>query len=187
MKRGAISFLTLVAILFLRLFGGASAFELKSPDIQVDKPIGEKSVYNSLGCSGQSVSPGLIWSDPPEGTRSFAVVVHDPDAPTGGVGFFHWIVTDIPASARALAQGAGAADGKKLAAGSLQLENDYGDVGWGGPCPPPRAGAHRYNFTVYALGLERLGLPVNAKASVAESVINKNALAKAIISSRYGR
>jgi hypothetical protein len=95
MKRGVISFLTLVAILFLRLFAGASAFELKSPDIQVDKPIGEKFVYNSLGCSGQNVSPELIWSDPPEGTRSFAVVVHDPDAPTGGAGFFHWIVTDF--------------------------------------------------------------------------------------------
>jgi hypothetical protein len=88
MKRGVISFLTLVAILFLRLFACASAFELKSPDIQVDKPIGEKFVYNSLGCSGQNVSPELIWSDPPEGTRSFAVVVHDPDAPTGGAGFF---------------------------------------------------------------------------------------------------
>jgi phosphatidylethanolamine-binding protein (PEBP) family uncharacterized protein len=84
-------------------------------------------------------------------------------------------------------QGAGAVDGKKLAAGSRQLENDYGDVGWGGPCPPPRARAHRYNFTVYALGLERLGLPANAKASVAESMIIKNALATAIISARYGR
>jgi hypothetical protein len=187
MKRGVISFLTLVAILFLRLFAGASAFELKSPDIQVDKPIGEKFVYNSLGCSGQNVSPELIWSDPPEGTRSFAVVVHDPDAPTGGAGFFHWIVTDFLPPRALSHRGAGAADGKKLAAGSLQLENDYGDVGWGGPCPPPRARAHRYNFTVYALGLERLGLPANAKASVAESMIIKNALATAIISARYGR
>jgi hypothetical protein len=187
MKRGAISFLAAVAVLSLGLLAGASAFELKSPDILPDRPIGQKFAYNADGCDGQNISPELIWGDPPEGTKSFAVVVHDLDAPTNGVGFFHWIVMDIPASERSLAQGAGAADGKKLAAGSRQLENDYGDVGWGGPCPPPRARAHRYNFTVYALGLERLGLPANAKASVAESMIIKNALATAIISARYGR
>jgi Raf kinase inhibitor-like YbhB/YbcL family protein len=187
MKRGVISFLTHVTILSLGPFACASALELKSADIQVGQPIGQKFVYDSLGCNGQNISPELIWSDPPEGTKSFAVVVHDPDAPTGGAGFFHWIVADIPASVRSLPQGAGAADGKKLAAGSRQLENDFGDPGWGGPCPPPRASAHRYNFTIYALGIERLGLPANAKASVAQSAIEKNALAKATISSRYGR
>lgn len=186
MKRGVTSFLALI-VFAAADSGGAQAFELKSPDISADKPIGRKFVSNVFGCSGENLSPELVWSDPPAGAKSFAVLVHDPDAPTGGAGFWHWIVADIPASARGLARGAGTADGKNLPAGARQFENDYGDAGWGGPCPPQGAGAHRYDFTVYALGVEKLGLPANAKASVAGFVVNKHALAKATLTSRYGR
>ncbi len=165
----------------------ASAFELKSPDISSQKPIAEKFVYNSFGCSGENLSPALEWSEPPEGTKSFAILVHDPDAPTGGAGFWHWIVADVPASVRELAQGAGAADGKKLPAGAKQLDTDFGEPGYGGPCPPAGHGAHRYNFTVYALSVPTLDLPANAKTAIVGFTINKNALAKATITATYGR
>ena len=109
MKRGLIPF-ALASLLAAQ----ANAFELKSPDISAQGPIAEKFVFNSFGCKGENVSPALEWTDPPAGTKSFAVLVHDPDAPTGGAGFWHWIVTDIPASAHGLAQGAGTPDGKGL-------------------------------------------------------------------------
>ncbi len=165
----------------------AHAFEANSPDVSADKPIGEKFVYNSFGCNGENVSPEIVWGDPPAGTKSFAVLVHDPDAPTGGAGFWHWLVVDIPASARSLPQGAGSADGKKLPAGARQLDNDFGDAAWGGPCPPKGGGAHRYNFTVYALSVDKLDIPAHAKTAVVGFTVNKNALAKATVTARYGR
>jgi Raf kinase inhibitor-like YbhB/YbcL family protein len=164
---------------------GAAGFSLTSPDISADKPIAMKFVYGD--CGGEDLSPELVWSNPPVGTKSFAVLVHDPDAPTGGAGWWHWAVADIPASAAGLPQGAGDASGKKLPAGARQFENDYGDAAYGGPCPPPRHGAHRYNFTVYALGVEKLDVPAKAKASVVGFTVNHNALAKATLTARFGR
>lgn len=165
----------------------ASAFELKSPDIAAQKRIAEKFVYNSFGCSGENLSPALEWGDPPAGTKSFAVLMHDPDAPTGGAGFWHWIVTDIPASARGLAQGAGAVDGKKLPSGAKQFDTDFGEPGYGGPCPPAGHGAHHYNFTVYALPVETLGLPANSRTAIVGFTVNQKALDKATITAIYGR
>ena len=165
----------------------AHAFELKSPDISAQRPIAEKFVFNSFGCKGENISPALEWTDPPAGTKSFAVLVHDPDAPTGGAGFWHWIVTDIPASARGLAQGAGTPDGKGLPAGSKQFESDFGEPGWGGPCPPAGHGPHHYVFTVYALPMETLGLPANARTAVVGFTVNSKALAKATLTATYGR
>ena len=182
MKRGLVPF-ALASLLAAQ----ANAFELKSPDISAQRPIGEKFVFNSFGCKGENVSPALEWTDPPAGTKSFAVLVHDPDAPTGGAGFWHWIVTDIPASAHGLAQGAGTPDGKGLPAGSKQLDSDFGEPGWGGPCPPAGHGPHHYVFTVYALPTETLGLPVNARTAFVGFTVNSKALAKATLTATYGR
>lgn len=187
MRRGVVSLLAFLAFSFPEQLMGAQAFEVKSPDLSADKPIGMTFVFNDFGCAGENLSPELAWSDPPAGTKSFAVLVHDPDAPTGGAGFWHWLVTDIPASARGLARGAGAAGGKKLPAPARHWDNDYGDAAYGGPCPPPGHGAHRYNFTIYALGVEKIDLPTHAKASVVGFTVNQNALAKATLTSRFGR
>jgi Raf kinase inhibitor-like YbhB/YbcL family protein len=175
------------ATLFAAQAGGALAFELKSADISAGKPIGDKFIYNSFGCAGENLSPALEWTDPPAGTKSFAVLVHDPDAPTGGAGFWHWLVTDIPPSVRSLAQGAGSADGKKLPAGAKQLETDFGEIGYGGPCPPKGHGPHRYVFTVYALKVETLGLPANSRTAAVGFTVNENALAKASLTASSGR
>ncbi|QGM45979.1 YbhB/YbcL family Raf kinase inhibitor-like protein [Methylocystis heyeri] len=185
MKRGVIS--VAFASLFAFSAGAAQAFELKSPDLAAQKPIAEKFVYNSFGCKGENVSPALEWTDPPAGAKSFAVLVHDPDAPTGGAGFWHWLLVDIPASTRSLPEGAGSADGKKLPAGARQLETDFGEPGYGGPCPPPGHGVHHYNFTVYALPVEKLDLPANARTALIGFSINKAALAKATLTATYGR
>ncbi|MFM9161618.1 MAG: YbhB/YbcL family Raf kinase inhibitor-like protein, partial [Methylocystis sp.] len=73
---------------------GAATFQLKSKDLIDGEKIAMKHVYNAFGCVGENLSPELSWDNPPPGTKSFAVLAHDPDAPTGGAGFWHWIVVD---------------------------------------------------------------------------------------------
>ncbi len=114
----------------------SAKFSLHSADISANSTIGEKFVFQGFGCKGGNVSPALSWSGAPAGTQSFALLVHDPDAPTGGAGWWHWVVYDIPASATSIAQGAGTADGAALPTGAKQGVTDFGAAGWGGPCPP---------------------------------------------------
>lgn len=175
--------------LFAGLLSGAetATFQASSPDVLSGKPIAAKFIYNGFGCSGQNVSPAVMWKNAPAGTKSFAVLVHDPDAPTGGAGFWHWLVVDIPAGTSFLPQGAGTADGKRLPAGSRQVTTDFGAPGWGGPCPPAGDKPHRYNFTVYALKVEKLDLPANPTASLAGFTVNGNALARATFTATFGR
>lgn len=98
-------------------------------------------------CDGKNVSPQLTWSSPPANTKSFAVVVDDPDAPGGT--FTHWIVFDLPADALSLAE---AVDPAALGAlGAKVGQNDFHNVSWEGPCPPKGEGMHRYQFRVFAL------------------------------------
>ena len=165
----------------------AQSFELASADIAPGQTIGQRFVFNGFGCTGQNISPALSWKNAPAGTQSFAVMVHDPDAPTGGAGFWHWVAVNIPATTTALAQGAGTADGKGLPAGTLQIATDFGTPGWGGPCPPVGDAPHHYNFTVYALKVAKLALPANATASLTGFMVNGNALGKATLSGRFGR
>ena len=106
------------------------------------------------------------------------MLVHDPDAPTGGAGFWHWVVYNIPATATGLPQGVGK-DGKGLPEGAKQVATDFGVPGYGGPCPPKGDKPHHYHFTVYALKTDKLDLPPHATASLAGFLINANALGKA--------
>ncbi len=183
---------TLMAgLIALSAFGGAAqaqSFELSSGDIAADETINLRYVFNGMGCTGQNLSPSLSWTNAPVGTKSFALMVHDPDAPTGGAGFWHWVVINIPASATGLAQGVGTPEGRALAAaGARQIPTDFGTPGWGGPCPPVGDTPHRYHFTVYALNVDQLDLPANATASLAGFMVNSHALAKAELTARYGR
>jgi Raf kinase inhibitor-like YbhB/YbcL family protein len=179
--------LTLWACVFTANAAYAQSFTLTSPDFGPDKPFDARFTFRGLGCNGSNVSPALAWSNPPPGTRGFALMVHDPDAMTGGAGIWHWVIIDIPASARAIAQGAGTDDGLALPAGSRQIRNDYERSGWGGPCPPRGAPPHRYNFTLYALGVEKLDVPPDATASHAGFLINLRSIGKATLSGTYGR
>lgn len=96
-------------------------------------------------CRGRDISPALQWSDPPAGTQSFALIMDDPDAPVGT--WDHWVLYNIPASARGLAEAIPA--DAQLSDGSLHGKNSWGRLGYGGPCPP--SGTHRYFFRLYAL------------------------------------
>jgi Raf kinase inhibitor-like YbhB/YbcL family protein len=97
-------------------------------------------------CQGQDVSPPLAWSEPPEGTRSFTLIMDDLDAP-GGV-FIHWVIFNIPSDSRGLPEAVPTQE--QLPSGALQGENNFGRIGYGGPCPPS-GNAHQYKFTLYAL------------------------------------
>lgn len=165
----------------------AGQFTLTSKDIAPGSTIKPAQVFNGFGCTGENTSPELTWSHAPAGTKSFALLVHDPDAPTGGAGWWHWGIINIPATATGLAAGAGTEDGKALPAGSLQLVTDFGKPGWGGPCPPQGDKPHHYNFTLYALKVEKLDLPADARMALAGFMVNSNALANATLVGRFGR
>ena len=187
MKRRFLSVAGTLALSTTMLAGGANAFELTSPDILPGRRIPREFVFNGFGCTGQNVSPAMAWTNPPAGTKSFALMVHDPDAPTGGAGFWHWVVINLPGTAGGLAKGAGAPDGKALPPGAMHVATDFGSPGWGGPCPPAGDAAHRYQFTVYALKVEKLELPLDPTASLTGFMINQNAIAKATFTGLYGR
>ena len=159
-------------------------FKLSSPDVKATTRIAEQHVFNGFGCSGGNVSPALAWSNAPADTKSFALTMYDPDAPTGS-GWWHWVVYNIPASATGLPAGAGSGAG--LPAGALQGKTDFGSAGYGGPCPPKGDRPHRYIFTVYALKTDKLDVPADASPAMVGFMIHMNQVAKAKFSSIYGR
>lgn len=129
-----------------------------------------------FSCDGEDRSPPLSWSDPPEGTRSFALVVDDPDAPSGT--FRHWGAWNIPGDARELASGA------KPAAEAV---NDFGRTGYGGACPPEGHGPHRYRFKLFALDTDGLDLPSGAKVTEVEKAAAQHLLGQAELTGTYER
>ena len=132
---------------------------------------------------GANVSPSLSWTGAPAAAKSFALIVHDPDAPTGVGGFTHWIVYNIPASAKGFAKGAGSKGGT-LPAGAQQATTSFGAPGYGGPCPPAGDKPHRYVFTLYALNAEKLDLPANATQALAGFTINGASIGKATMTAK---
>jgi len=165
---------------------GTAKFTLVSPDIGQGKDISEAQVFNGFGCKGKNLSPELHWSGAPDGTKSFALMVHDPDAPTGSV-FWHWVVYDIPADTDHLPSEAG--DPKQprgLPKGALQGRTDFGTVGYGGPCPPPGK-PHHYHFRLFALKVPKLDVPADATAAMIGFNVNANKLAEADLMGTYGR
>ena len=141
-------------------------------------------VYKGLGLDGGNRSPQFTFEDVPAGTKSFAIVCHDPDAPTSG-GFYHWAMWNIPGSLRTLDENAGAKD-PAAALGAGLGHTDYGETQYGGPCPPPGP-AHHYNFTVYALGAESLPFGATTTGALLEIVVIEHTLAKAKIMGTYAR
>ena len=160
-------------------------FRLESP--QLTGPVVPRAhVFNASGCDGDNVSPELIWHNPPVGTKSFAVTVYDPDAPTGS-GWWHWVVFNIPANVDSLSLNAGQEGGAGLPRGAVQSLNDYGFKGYGGPCPPEGDRPHRYIFTVYALSVPKIDLDDTSMPASVGFCIQANKLAEAKITKKYGR
>jgi Raf kinase inhibitor-like YbhB/YbcL family protein len=132
-------------------------------------------------CDDADLSLPLVWSDPPAGTKSLALIMDDPDAPRGT--WVHWVVYNLPPTSRGLTEGL--PQDPKLDDGGLQGVNDFGRVGYGGPCPPPGA-PHRYVFKLYALDTT-LTLPPRATKAQLERAMNGHILEEARLIGRYQR
>ena len=127
-------------------------------------------------CDGADQTPALHWSEPPPGTRSFALVIDDPDAPGGT--FHHWGVFDIFASARSIG------GGQRI---GTEVTNDFGKPGYGGPCPPKSHGPHHYHFKLFALDVDRLGPTADAKVADVENAAKQHALGEGELIGTYER
>jgi len=179
----------LIFILFiLALIGGGKAygeeFTLKSDDLQGQ--LNEEQVFSGFGCTGKNISPSLKWSNAPHNTKSFAVTLYDPDAPTGS-GWWHWIIVNIPSNISELKKDAGNLQKGLAPKGSTQSITDYGKHGFGGACPPVGDKPHRYIFTVYALNIAKLEVDEKTSPAMVGFMLNQNALAKASLISYYNR
>jgi Raf kinase inhibitor-like YbhB/YbcL family protein len=146
-------------------------FSLSTEAFENGRPIPQQYT-----CDGADETPSLNWSDPPEGTKSFALVIDDPDAPSGT--FRHWGVYDIPASARSIG------GGQRV---GTEVTNDFGKPGYGGPCPPKGHGTHHYHFKLFALNVDRLDLGPNSKVIDVENEATKHAIAQGELVGTYER
>lgn len=185
MKKGRRVVLILLTVLFAGQ-GYAGDFVLTSPSMVAGSSMGQEQLFNGFGCSGGNISPELNWSGEPAATRSFAVTVYDPDAPTGS-GWWHWLVFNIPATVHQLAGGSGNVEAGLAPAGSVQSRTDFGGTGYGGACPPEGDNPHRYQFTVWALDVETLPLDKEASGAMVGFFLRQHQLGQAGITVYYGR
>src|SRR5262252_7381980 len=159
------------ALLACSSLAHAAGFALMSPEIKSGGTMPKSFEFNGFGCSGENKSPTLKWSGAPAGTKSFAVTVYDPDAPTGS-GWWHWVVFNIPANVTSLPRGVGNPASGQTPKGAVQSRTDFGKPGYGGPCPPQGDKPHRYIFTVYALKIDKIDADENSSAALVGFMIN---------------
>ena len=178
------TFILAVLLTFSSTVWAQSTFTLSSTGLGGEATINEE--FNGFGCTGKNQSPQLSWKNAPKGTKSFAVTMYDPDAPTGS-GWWHWVVFDIPSTTHELAAGAGNIEANLTPKGAIQSITDYGTNGYGGPCPPEGQGLHQYIITVYALKTDKLGLTESTNPAVVGYYLWNNTLAKASIVTYYQR
>jgi Raf kinase inhibitor-like YbhB/YbcL family protein len=158
----------------------AAAFDLKSKDITPGSKIKNDFIFNGMDCKGDNKSPELHWSGAPKGTKSFAVTLYDPDAPTGS-GFWHWVIINIPATQTSLPQ-----SWKTSGTDGTEITSDFGMTTYGGPCPPPGK-PHRYIFTVHALKTDKIDLPAGGTNAFARFMVEGSTIKKAQLKASYGR
>ena len=176
-----------VSILFLTTPAHAQQiFSVSSPTVLEGKSVPRGAL--SLECNGDNISPALEGFNQPEGTKSYAISVYDPDAEREG-GYLHWVIFNIPASVRMLPADAGREDGSKLPEGANSVAGNAGKNGYTGPCPPEGSAAtpHRYEFTVYAMPEERMFYPLSAVGKPTVRWLSEKALGSATLTVKYGR
>lgn len=162
----------------LERFGAVPQFTVTSDDVAQGRPLAQAQW--GAGGGGGDVSPQLSWSGFPEGTKSFAVTIHDPDAPTGS-GFWHWAVYNIPASVTTLDANAGAEGGANLPQGAAMLSNELRSKSFTGAGPPPGTGTHHYNVIVHALDVDHLDLDQESTPAVLGFNAHFHSLGRAVI------
>ena len=154
-------------------------FKLSAPLLKHNETLPNNQVYNGYGCTGGNVSPELSWNNPPQNAKSFAIICHDPDAPRPN-GWYHWLVVNIPINERKIERA-----GKIT--GSLETITDFETSGFGGACPPVGHGIHHYNFTIYALDVEKLDVTENTPPKEVEEIVIKHSIAKSTITGLFER
>jgi Raf kinase inhibitor-like YbhB/YbcL family protein len=162
--------------LYSRAKGGTMALQITSPDFSAGETVPKKTT-----CDGPDVSPRLSWSNAPAATQTFALIMDDPDAPAGT--WVHWVLYDVPADATGLPERVPRQE--QLASGARQGQNDFGKIGYSGPCPPT-GNPHRYFFKLYALDT-KLNLKSGATKADLERAMKPHILAQADVIGRYGR
>ena len=173
----------LIIFIFLISVGAImanSSFVLTSETIKNNQTLPNEQVLNSFDCTGENVSPDLKWSGAPAGTKSYALLVHDPDAPRP-TGWWHWLVVNIPVTKTEFKKG------EKLSMPMLETVTDFKNTGYGGACPPKGHGVHHYNFTIHALNTEKLDVSVDTDPNEVEKLVKSHALASSTITALYQR
>jgi len=183
MKRTIFAFATLLGAVFAALGEGQegpmASLTISSPDFRNNQPIPARH-----SCEGVDASPALNWSGTPPGTESFALICDDPDAPVGV--WTHWVIYGIPPTTTALPGGVDKTDTVASLGGAKQGMNDFGRVGYGGPCPPRGHGPHHYHFNLFALkGVA--DLPPRASRAQLEHAMRGHVLAQADLVGTYER
>lgn len=160
----------------------ADGFTLTAPSMSGQISVAQE--FDGFGCSGQNISPQLTWRNAPKGTKSFAITIYDPDAPTGS-GWWHWLVFNIPKEQTQIMQNASAK--AQLPKDSIQSITDYGQYEFGGACPPKGDKTHTYITTVYALDIERIELNKEANPALVGYMINAHTIEKSSVIAYYKR
>jgi len=168
-------------LIFLIIFSGKlMAFTISSPNFVDNGTIPQK-----FTCEGDNISPALEWKDPPEGTKSFVLIVDDPDAPdpkAPKMTWVHWVAYDIPPSITSLPQNI--VSSERLENGGISGFSDFKKYGYGGPCPP--IGEHRYFFKLYALKTT-LDLPPGKTKNDVMQAIKGKVLAEVKFIGKYSK
>jgi Raf kinase inhibitor-like YbhB/YbcL family protein len=166
---------------------GVPSFDVASDDVSDGEPMPARAASDVFGVEGgEDISPHLSWSGFPPETKSFAVTMFDPDAPTGS-GFWHWAVFNLPASVTDLPSGSGSRDGAGLPASAVQLRNDAGIQGYVGAGPPPGHGPHRYFIVVHAVDVDHLDIGADASPAVLGFNLFSHTLARATMTPTFER
>ncbi|VXC78798.1 conserved exported hypothetical protein [Burkholderia sp. 8Y] len=174
--------MSLLAI--LPAVAAASAFTVNVDGLNRGQ-FGNEHVYGGFGCHGQNVSPRVSWSHVPPGTKSIVVTIHDPDAPTGGLGWTHWQVANIPPSETSIEKGA-SGDARLLPAGAIETLTDFGASAYGGPCPP-QGDSHRYIVTATALSVASLDVKAESSPALVAYQMHGKVIRQARYVARYYR
>ncbi|WP_175942198.1 YbhB/YbcL family Raf kinase inhibitor-like protein [Caballeronia sp. BCC1704] len=144
-----------------------------------------EQVYGGFGCHGENVSPRISWTHVPPGTKSIVITLHDPDAPTGGLGWRHWQVVNIAPSQTSIEKGAsGHVD--LLPAGAVETLTDFGASAYGGPCPP-QGESHRYIVTASALAVSSLDVDAKSSPALVAYQMHGKVIGQAHYVARYRR
>lgn len=154
------------------------SFQVTSDDIADGRPLSKDHLAADVG--GTDVSPALAWAGFPAETKSFAVTMFDPDAPTGS-GFWHWAVCNIPASVTSLPRGVGGEGGSLLPEGAITLPNEYRQPGYAGAAPPEGTGVHRYFIVVHAVDVDRVDVPPDSTPAVLGFNLHFHTLARGML------